>query len=111
VALMTSRCTAAGPCDAHRDGAPLTEKCPWFCDRPGCDRKAVIECGRVGRSYCRQHASLPGRPVTTGSGTTPKVTFRLSTAERERGEAVARGRGQSIGELAKRAFLGELERG
>jgi hypothetical protein len=105
---MTSRCTSAGPCDAHRDGAPLTEKCPWFCDRAGCRRKAVIECGRAGRSYCREHASLPGRPVTTGSGATPKVFFRLSAAERERGEAVARGRGQSIGELAKRAFLGAL---
>jgi len=39
------------------------------------------------------------------------VSFRVSAAERERGEAVAKARGQSIGELAKRAFLGELERG
>jgi hypothetical protein len=106
---MTSRCTPAGPCDAHRDGAHPSEKCPYYCDRAGCRRKAVIECGRVGRSYCRQHASLPGRPVTTGSS--PKVFFRVSAAERERGEAVAAARGQSIGELAKRAFLGELERG
>ena len=108
---MTSRCTSAGPCDFHRDGGPSADKCPWFCDRPGCRRKAVIECGRAGRSYCRQHASLPGRPVTTGSGATPKVFFRVSAHQRERGEAVAAERGQSIGELAKRAFLGELERG
>jgi hypothetical protein len=108
---MTSRCTAAGPCDFHRDGGPADKPCPWFCDRAGCRRKAVIECGRAGRSYCREHASLPGRPVTTGSGSTPKVFFRVSAAERERGEVVAAGRGQSIGELAKLAFLGELERG
>jgi hypothetical protein len=65
----------------------------------------------VGRSYCREHASLPGRPVTTGTKTTPKVFFRISAVQHERGETVARERGQSIGELAKRAFLGELELG
>jgi len=39
------------------------------------------------------------------------VFFRVSAADRARGEAMAKARGQSVGELAKRAFLGELERG
>lgn len=105
---MTSRCTAAGPCDAHKDGAaPSGEKCPYFCDHGKCRRRAVIE-SRGGRSYCRTHAPGPGRPVSTGSAATPKVFFRLGAEERLRGEAVAAQRGQSVGEVARDAFLAEI---
>jgi hypothetical protein len=111
---MTSRCTAAGPCDFHRDRAAdpgtapdTAAKCPYYCDAGKCSRKAVVE-SRGGRSYCSKHAPGPGRPVSTGSAATPKVFFRLSAAERTRGEAVASTRGQSIGEMARRAFLDEI---
>ena len=56
----------------------------------------------------RQRRPGAGRPVTTGSAATKPVSFRVSAAERERGEAAAMARGQSVGELAKRAFLEEL---
>jgi len=116
---MRNRCTSAGLCDAHRDGAAKKgEPCPWYCDAPDCRRKAAEEPFGDGRSFCRAHAATAtrgrGRPrgsVTTGSRGAAPVSFRLGAAERSRALALAAGRGQTVGELARRALLAELDRG
>lgn len=78
---MTSRCTATGQCDAHRDGAaPADAKCPYFCDYGACRRKAVHE-SRGGRSYCAEHAGRPGRLPGSTRGGSRIVQFRVSDAE------------------------------
>lgn len=63
--MIHLRCTAAGPCDFHRDRAadPGTvatvpaPKCPYFCDTDGCDQEATVEPLGDGKFYCRWHAA------------------------------------------------------
>lgn len=47
-------CEVGGPqCDAHRAGdAGPDDKCPWFCDAPGCLEEAT------GLEYCPGHEAL-----------------------------------------------------
>ncbi len=33
-------CSAAGVCCYHADGGAASDRCPGFCDRPGCDQLA-----------------------------------------------------------------------
>jgi hypothetical protein len=43
--------------------------------------------------------------MTTGTGSAKPISFKISTDDRQRGEALAAERGVGVNELAKRAFL------
>jgi hypothetical protein len=47
-----------------------------------------------------------GRPVTTGSDSTPPVQFRISAADRQRLEREAAAAGVTVGQLARARTLG-----
>ena len=106
---MSLRCTAAAKCDAHRVGdAPPGEKCAWYCDAPGCRRKALVE-ARSGRSYCRTHAPRAGHPRTTGSKGTAPIQFRVGAADRAALERIGAETGESAGQVAHRLTLQALD--
>lgn len=101
---MSLRCTAAGQCDAHKDGAATTgEKCAYYCDHGKCRRKAVVN-----GSHCREHAPGPGHPRTTGSKMTRPIQFRVSTETRAALTARGKRDGISADQVAHRIVLAAL---
>lgn len=114
--MSVSVCTFAGPpgarycvpCDYHRDGASKRSKCPGLCDRRGC--RGLVDTRVVGARYCERHAKpgRAGRPVTTGSASTPVIAFRPGAALYATASAAAEREHVTVGELARRALVERL---
>lgn len=51
------RCSAAQPCDFHRDGGPAGDKCPGQCDATGCTLDGHYEIGAE-RVMCAAHGGI-----------------------------------------------------
>lgn len=51
---MNLICYGAARCAFHRDGAPITDKCPGLCDQGKCKGEGLFELD--GRLLCLDHA-------------------------------------------------------